>query len=127
MTVYLISRLHLSPLQTKPFNPILGETLQIRAGDLDLYLEHVVNKPPTCLLYGKSENYTMEGHFSTEAVTSPNSCKASIEGKLTIRFKDGQFYEVHAPQVMISGLTFGKRLFMFRKTAVVKDKVISLK
>lgn len=126
VTVFLLTRLHLSPLQTKPFNPIIGETLQLRVGDLDLYLEHIVSKPPTCLIYGLSKNYTIEGHLSTEAVTSANSCKAKTDGKFVIRFTDGQAYELFFPPILINGITLGKRLFMFRKTAVVLDKVYKL-
>jgi hypothetical protein len=38
VTSYLMSFLHFSVIQLKPFNPIIGETFQCRVGNIDLYL-----------------------------------------------------------------------------------------
>ena len=39
MTVYVISQLYITTIQSKPFNPILGETFQCKNGDLNMYSE----------------------------------------------------------------------------------------
>ena len=47
VTTYLMSSLHFSVIQIKPFNPIIGETFQCRIGNIDLYIEQTVNHPIT--------------------------------------------------------------------------------
>jgi hypothetical protein len=123
VTTYLISQLHLSPIQTKPFNPILGETYQIKIGDLDYYSEQVANKPPTAAFYGNSHFYNIYGTISLEAKTGANSIKATKYGKYIVKFKDGYEYELNVPQVIVKGLNIGKRQFNFRRSTYVIDKV----
>lgn len=115
--------MHLSPLQTKPFNPILGETFQIKVGDLDLYFEQVLHKPPTCAFYGLSKNYSIHGHTCIEAKTGANSVKANVFGKYNVSFFDGYSYELKPCQVIVKGINVGKRTFNFRRSGVVIDKV----
>lgn len=124
VTVFLVSQLHLSALQLKPFNPILGETLQLSVGDLDLYYEQVLNKPPTCTFLGISKNYKIEGNLSIEAKTGANSIKAQKLGNYIITFPGGYKYELIQAQVYTSNITVGKRMFNFRRTVVVVDHVI---
>ena len=38
IAAYLISYLHMSVIQLKPFNPIIGETFQCRIGNIDIYI-----------------------------------------------------------------------------------------
>lgn len=113
----------MSPIQTKPFNPILGETYQVKVGDLDFYLEQVENKPPTAAFYGVSKNYTVYGTISLEAKTGANSIKATKFGKFVVKFNDGFEYDLSFPQVIIKGLNLGKRQFNFRRSSYVIDKV----
>ena len=56
VTTYLISCLHMSVIQLKPFNPIIGETFQCRIGDIDIYIEQTVNHPITLNIYCKEKN-----------------------------------------------------------------------
>ena len=120
--MFLISQLFLSPLQEKPFTPILGETFTCIIGDLILYQEEIVHKPPTSAIYGKSENYTIEGYLSTNASTGANTVKARKTGSLLIKFKDGNVHELYFPQIHIKGTTVGKRLFNFKHIVMVVDK-----
>ncbi len=117
-----MSQLYLSPLIVKPFSPIIGETLQCRVGDLDLYLEQTSSKPLCCNFYGVAPNYKINGHYSTGASSGANSVKASKQGKFLINFTDGNSYEILFPQVHIKGITVGKRLFNFKKMCAVIDK-----
>ena len=52
ITVLLMSQCYISTFQTKPFNPIIGETFQCKIGDLNFYLEQTVNHPITANFYG---------------------------------------------------------------------------
>lgn len=114
--------MYLSPLQYKPFSPIIGETLQCKIGDLDLYLEQTSSKPIVCNFYGISVNYKIHGYISTSAATGVNSVKACKQGKFYIDFNDGNSYELLFPQIYIKGTTLGKRVFNFKKMSAVIDK-----
>lgn len=123
VTTFLVTQLHLSPMQSKPFNPILGETFQVKVGDCDMYYEQIMNKPPTCAFYCTAPTYSISGHLSIEAKTMPNSCKACKYGKYTVTFSDGHSYELQQAPVIIKGLSMGQRTFNYRKCSIVIDKV----
>lgn len=119
--------MYLSPMQTKPFNPIIGETYQIQIGeDLELYFEQVAHKPPTCAFYGTSKNYNIFGNLSVEAKTGANSLKATKHGTFKITFPDGGEYELKLAEVRIGNLNVGKRQFNFKKSCVCYDNVSSI-
>lgn len=119
VTVFLMSQLHLTVVQTKPFNPILGETYQVKIGKLSLYIEHIVNKPPIFRFYGKSELYTISGYQSLEAKTGANSIKAFKTGKYQIVFKGGQIFDIYPPTLMVKGLNVGNRILYYRRSTVI--------
>jgi len=121
VTVFLISQMYLSPLQTKPFNPILGETYQLKIGDLDMYYEQVINKPPTCAFYGQAPNYKIFGNMAIEAKTGPNSIKATKTGKHILIFKDGHKFEFIQAPVGVKNINVGKRMFNYRRSSLVID------
>lgn len=118
----MFSALYLSPLITKPFNPILGETYQCRIGDLDIYLELTSSKPLNINFYCISKNYKLFGYYCLIASSGANSIKAVKEGKYNIVFNDGNTYEILFPQITIKGTTVGKKLFNYKKCAAVIDK-----
>ena len=118
-----MTQLHLSTLQTKPFNPIIGETLQLKIGDMDFNMEHIQSKPPCSAYYGIAKNYIIKGTVQIQANTSANSIKASKTGKYIIKFADDHCFEIAIPHIMIKGITVGKRLYYFRRCGVVTDMV----
>ncbi len=102
-STFLISQLYLSPLQSKPFNPILGETFQcVIAPDTNIYIEHTVHSPPTSNFLVKGKNYTANGYIITEASIGPNSVKARKSGNFLIRFNDGTIHKLHFPTICIN-------------------------
>lgn len=123
LTTYLVSKFHLSVIQLKPFNPIIGETFQCRIGDIDIYLEHTVNHPITANFYAKeiNGNYKMYGYQITEASTNLNSVTAMRYGKFFIELKDKTKYRVFIPDVILRGISMGDRLFNFIGTGCVVD------
>ena len=124
VNTFLLSQIFVSPLQTKPFNPILGETYQAKIGDMNIYLEQTVNKPPTAnfYCYDDSHTYKFYGYIATSASTGANSCKALKLGKIYLEFKDGAKYRIYYPAVWISGTMFGKKLFNYKNTSLVVDE-----
>ncbi len=126
-TVFLVSQLNLSPLQTKPFSPILGETFQCYIGELSIYIEQTRHKPLTNNFYMFYKNsyeclFKIYGCMTTDASTGANSVKAKKTGKFLIEFKDGTIHEIIFPKILISGTTMGTRLFNFTNTALVIDR-----
>ena len=115
--------MHISCLQAKPFNPILGETYQCKINGLDIYLEHIEHKPPTYSFYCKSKNYMIYGHQTIEANTGANSVKAFKKGKYIVRFADGHEFDLQPPSIIVNGVSMGKRTFNFRRCTTVIDKV----
>ena len=123
VTAYLISFLHFSVIQIKPFNPIIGETFQCRVGNVDYYVEQTVNHPITLNIYGKEINneFIIYGHLITDATVYLNSLYTSRLGKCFIKFKDGTLFRVMMPPITLKGLSLGDRLFNFIEKGLVLD------
>ena len=123
VTTYLMSSLHFSVIQIKPFNPIIGETFQCRIGNIDLYIEQTVNHPITLNIYGKEINgeFIMYGHLITDASIHVNSLYTSRLGKYFIKFKDGTLFRVIMPPITLKGLSMGDRIFNFIDKGLVID------
>lgn len=122
-TTLLIAHLYISPLQTKPFCPILGETFQSKIGNLNIYCEQTEHKPLIANFYCYDDKllYKYYGYIEMSASTGANTCKAKKVGKVTLELKDGSKYLFYFPQVWLKGLTVGKKLFNYKKAAVVID------
>ncbi len=129
VTTFLYSSLHLCTIQDKPFTPILGETLNIRVADIDMYLENTVSKPPTINFYGISNNYKMYGFCCLHANTGPNSITVLKKGKIIVEFEDKDdkgvpvkdIYHLYIPPLLCSGITVGKRLLNYYNHLVVQS------
>ena len=123
VTTYLMSFLHFSVIQIKPFNPIIGETFQCRIGNIDYYVEQTVNHPITLNIYGKEINgeFIIYGHLITDASVYLNSLYTSRLGKCFIKFKDGTLFRVIMPPITLKGLSLGDRLFNFIDKGLVID------
>ena len=124
VTVHLLSFLHLTTTQVKPFNPIIGETFQCRIGNLKLYLEHTVNHPITANFYGIDDDKTYEiyGYQITDASVTPNTCMATRLGKYHIKFlRDNTIFRIRIPDALVRGITMGDRLFSYENKCLVMD------
>jgi hypothetical protein len=106
--------------------PIIGETFQCVIGNLQIYIEQTVAKPPTSNIYCISPNYKIYGYITTNASTGANSIKAVKTGKFIVEFNDGIRHEIYFPQVHIKGTTVGKRTFNYKHVAMVCDKANNL-
>ena len=70
ITVLLISICHVSCFQTKPFNPIIGETFQCKIGSLSLYTEQTVNHPCTANFYGVDDEKRFTGTKASSSMSA---------------------------------------------------------
>lgn len=124
VTVFTFASLNLSAIQSKPFTPILGETSHLKVGDLDIYLENVISKPPTLSFYGVAPNYKMYGTIMLYAETGANSITAKKTGNFTVEFDNlGQkdLYHIHIPPIFVNGALFGKRTFNYFGSLIVSS------
>ena len=124
VTVHLISFLHLTTTQIKPFNPLIGETFQCRIGNLKLYLEQTANHPITANFYGIDDDklYEMFGYQITDASVTPNTVMATRLGIYYIKFlKDNTVFRIRIPDALVRGITMGDRLFSYENKCLVMD------
>lgn len=124
VTVHLISFLHLTTTQVKPFNPLIGETFQCRIGNLRIYLEHTANHPITANFYAIDDDklYEMFGYQITDASVTPNTCMATRLGLYYIRFiSDNTIFRIRIPDALVRGTTMGDRLFSYENKCLVID------
>ena len=124
MVVFLISQHYITTLQLKPFNPIIGETFQCKAGNLNFYSEHTSNHPNITNFYAFDDEklYKIHGYMEVTATTGPNSVSAMKKGKYFVTFKDGDSYEIHIPILEIKGITMGPRLLAYKDKALVLNR-----
>jgi len=122
VTTFLISQLHLSTMQTKPFSPTIGETFQCTIGDLNIYIEQTLHKPLSYNFYMICKIYKIYGYLQCDASTGANSIKANKIGKFIVEFQDGHKFRLYYPQIEVNGTTMGKRLFNFKHIALVCDE-----
>ena len=123
VTTYLISCLHMSVIQVKPFNPIIGETFQCRIGTLDIYIEQTVNHPITLNIYCKDikGNFIIYGHLITDASVYINTVYSTRLGKCFIKFKDGTLFRVRLPPIVLKGISIGDRIYNYYNKCMIQD------
>ena len=123
VTTYLISSLHFSVTQIKPFNPIIGETFQCRVGNIDIYIEQTVNHPITLNVYCKELNneFILFGYLITDASIYINTVSTTRLGKFYIKFKDGTLFQIRLPRIVLKGISMGDRIFNYINKALVQD------
>ena len=123
VTTYLMSCLHFSVIQLKPFNPIIGETFQCRVGNIDIYVEQTVNHPITLNIYCReiNNNFIMYGYLITDASVYVNTLISTRLGKCFLKFKDGALYQIRLPQITLKGISVGDRIFNYINKALVQD------
>ena len=98
--------------QLKPFNPILGETLQSTMPDgSKVYCEHISHHPPITAytLEDVDGDYVFWGTSEFTASLGANSMKAGQEGDNFLKFKDGQKIRTRAPHYTLGGTVMGDR------------------
>jgi len=110
---FAISGLYCEMQQLKPFNPLLGETLEAQFEDeTKVYLEHTSHHPPASNFYiiGPKNSYKMHGYYIYRVEMSTNSMKILQDGPNIVEFEDGHKIVFRYPSAKIHGLMFGKRM-----------------
>eukprot|EP01022_Parablepharisma_sp_SALTPOND_P024981 TRINITY_DN565_c0_g1_i1.p2 TRINITY_DN565_c0_g1~~TRINITY_DN565_c0_g1_i1.p2 ORF type:complete len:478 (-),score=26.90 TRINITY_DN565_c0_g1_i1:1566-2855(-) len=126
---WAVASLHLGITQWKPFNPILGETLQGKLGELEVYCEQTSHHPPVCNILLLGKDIKVYGTQNVVAHSYPNSAKADVLGDRCIEVygKYPTKYRIcKNPCGRITGLMFGKRKFKYYGELLVEDQTNGL-
>ena len=126
-----LSGLYTSLSQLKPFNPLLGETLQAYFPDgTEINVEQTSHHPPITNFYvvGPRNGYIYSGHYSYKLSFSANSFKGRQEGVNRIKFADGQEIVFHwYPYVQVGGLIAGDRTVKYFGSMAFEDRTSNLR
>lgn len=110
VAAYCVSPFGAAERAWKPFNPILGETFELDAGEGVHYLaEQVSHHPPVCAAHAENK------HFMYDLVSAPttrflgNSLEVFPYGRtrITLR-KTGEVYSLVPPNAMVHNIVIGR-------------------
>lgn len=124
---FIVSGMYMSADLRKPFNPILGETLEGYFKDgTRIYMEHTSHHPPisSYLMEGPPEyNFKMYGsvEFKGAIKSAGNILNILFEGANFVEFPDGHKIEFHYPTTRVSGLLWGDRTVNIEGTGILID------
>jgi hypothetical protein len=116
--------------QLKPFNPLIGETLEATLEDgTNILVEHTSHHPPISNFFvqGPDNLYKLYGHYEYKMKISPNSLTSDQDGPNVVEFHDGQKIAYHYPFIEIKGLIFGDRVVYSTGNMVFEDVQNDLK
>jgi len=107
---FVISGLYYSASQLKPFNPLLGETLQGKLEDgTEIYMEHTSHHPPIANFFVKNENYKLYGRYEFVAKLSGNKLYVRQDGPNYVEFANGSKLRFYLPKIKVKGMLMGDR------------------
>lgn len=112
MIAFVFSSIHMCTSQDKPFNPLLGETLQGEFHDgTKFFCEHTSHHPPITnfLIEDIDGLYTMSGYYEITGKMEMNSLISGLRGPNDIRFKDGHHIRFGYPSYRLGGTVMGER------------------
>ncbi len=109
---FSLSSLYICTSQYKPFNPILGETLQASFSDgTEIYCEHTSHHPPITNFHMHPPDHAYEffGFYEFTGSMSTNSLKSGLRGPNNVKFHDGQHIRFKSPDFKLGGTVMGDR------------------
>lgn len=107
---FVFAGLHIGITQRKPFNPILGETLEAEFFDgTKVYVEHTSHHPPISnyLLIGKGWKYYGRQEFCVKNNTTFNCVDIVYKGPQVIEYTDGHRIYFKLPVFKMANLIIG--------------------
>ena len=109
---FAMSSIYLCCGQNKPFNPLLGETLQGQFYDgSKYYCEHTSHHPPITnfLLEDVQGKYKMYGYYEIVGKLAATNLVSGLRGPNTIEFHDGTKIRFGFPSYKLGGTVYGDR------------------
>ncbi len=114
----------------KPFNPLLGETLQAELSDgTEVYCEHTSHHPPISnfLVHPKDNSYQFYGFYEFTAIMSGNNMRAGQKGPNNIKFADGHHIRYSLVDYKLGGTVMGDRTIESVGNMVFEDLTNNVK
>jgi len=133
VTSFVVSGMYMRANQFKPFNPILGETLEGTYSDgTKIFMEHTSHHPPISnyLIEGPPEsNYKLYGNneFVGKIMNRGNILSVLFKGPNTIEFPDGEKITFYNHVNKVKGLMWGDKLISMDGTLTVVSEDSDLK
>ncbi|KRX03923.1 hypothetical protein PPERSA_12128 [Pseudocohnilembus persalinus] len=93
--------------QTKPFNPIIGETFQARVNGYPTYFEQTTHHPPVCNYIHYGPGYKIYGANYPEVHTKANSLEGYQRAHPTVQYENN-----------------GKKIYMFYNNFIIYNLLI---
>lgn len=117
-----IAGLYVAPSQEKPFNPLLGETLQAHWPDgTKAYCEHTCHHPPITNFEIVNDDFIMRGHLELVGKFKKNSLIGGYKGKANVIYPDLQVITYTFPQFRAGGMIFGSRTVNWESEMIFED------
>jgi len=130
---FVISGMYMRANQCKPFNPLLGETLEGEYSDgTKIFMEHTSHHPPISnyLLEGpKSTAYKFHGNneFVGNIKNSGNILNILFKGPNVVDFPDGSRITFHNHINKVKGLMWGDKVISMEGCLTVHDEENGIK
>ena len=108
---------------SKPFNPVLGETFEMKSNDWRFIAEQVSHHPPISAAYVDAEGYElwMNSHLKTKFWGK--SLEFKPLGSMHFKFKDNDDYFVcNRPHSLVQNIIIGKMYIDHSGEAIIHNK-----
>lgn len=96
----------------KPFNPLLGETFDLvrHHPPVMALAEQVSHHPPVTALYARGERWTYHTSYEVRSRFHGNTLEAWPEGRVYIRFEDGEIFYYKQAHTFVNNIVMGTSL-----------------
>ena len=134
--IFSLSNLHFSASQLKPFNPLLGETLQMKMYDgSKIYMEHTSHHPCVSNFYIKDVDgdYSISGYYDmqpegTMKMLLTNYVYLLHKGRVSYYLKGtDRKIDVQIPKLHFEGIAYGERCNFWEFCMKFEDRKYGLK
>ncbi len=118
-----VSSMHFLFVADKPFNPIIGETFQIKSGNSTFYAEQTSHHPPITNFYIHNPKFVMWGYIGMDFRMGANNATAKFIGNTRIRYNNGTEFNFTYSDFYMEGMVFGKTYVTFSSAMIIEDLV----
>ncbi|OQR85498.1 hypothetical protein THRCLA_10689 [Thraustotheca clavata] len=107
----------------KPFNPILGETLQAEFVDsAEVFCEHASHHPPISFVQIVAPKYSISSQSILNGSMQGNCVVQVQQGPVRVSFLDGTVIEFSLPGIRMGGFLWGDRVVDLVGNIIFEDK-----
>lgn len=127
VVAFAVAGLFMGTRQSKPFNPLLGETFQGSFPDgSQIYVEHTFHNPPTDHFLITGCGFSVWGYYELDGSFTGNSLVGSFRGPTHVMFSDGHLITFTQPKFRLGGMLKGARTLNWEGDLEFIDKANNL-